>query len=105
MFQTNYLKRLYNIDKAIALLKAEKKSLLEVIDHEQIIDQGSYHLVKSFNDIRKVDLEKYKKIVSQEVYDKSIGVSISTAEKHLSATQLKEITYFNSTKKLKVIKS
>ena len=105
MFETNYLKQLYEIDKKLTNLKKERIRLLTYIKFKEIQKQGMYSLVKSTNDIRKIDLNKYKKVVTPRQFQESIGVSVKMAEKYLSAEQIKDVVYYVSTNKLVVVRS
>ena len=104
MFQKNYLKRLYEIDNAIEMLKLERKKLISIIEVNKIEQHGQFKLIRNSFDIRKINLEKYKSLVSKEIFDQSIGVSIHTAEKYLTQDQIKAISFPKPIRKLKVIK-
>lgn len=100
----NYLKRLYKLDKKISFLKEERKNVMEIINQNDIKSQGSYLLKRDSYEVRKVNVEKFKAIVSQEQFNESIIVPVCTAEKVLSGNDLEGICSRSKAYKIYVIK-
>jgi hypothetical protein len=105
MFEKNYLKQLYEIDKKLIEFKKERIKLLTYIKFKDIQKQGRFSLITSKNDLRKIDINLYKKSVTPKQFQDSIGVSVKMAEKYLSSEQIKDVVYYVSTNKLVVVKS
>lgn len=98
------LKRLYEIDKNILKLKAEKKELLEIIEHNNVERQGRYRLVKDGREARVVKVDEYRKIVSDEEFLKSAIVPVKSALKYVSEKELMKITYKKTDHAIYVVK-
>jgi len=98
------LKRLYTIDKMLIQLKAEKKELLEVIEHNKIEKQGRYRLIKENRESRAVKVEEYKKLVTEEDFLKSIIVPVKTAVKYIAEKDVMHITYKKHDQNVYVVK-
>jgi hypothetical protein len=90
---SNQLRKLYKIDKMLIKLKAERKELLEVIEHNKIETQGHYRLVKDGRESRAIKIEEYKKIVSEEEFLRSAIVPVKNALKYLSEKDLSKVSY------------
>jgi hypothetical protein len=98
------LKRLYNVDKQLKKLKSEKKELLRVIHDYSISRQGRYILVNDAFNVRIVDIEKYRKAVTEEEFNQSIIIPIRNAEKYLTADELLRVIRTKRVDNIYVIK-
>lgn len=101
----NKLKRLYEIDKLLYQLKAEKKEIMEVIDLQEIKQQGKYILIREPFQTRTINVDKYKELVPEDVFNKSIIVPVQTAEKYLPYDTLEKICTRKTNYKIFVVKS
>lgn len=100
----NQLKRLYNIDKKLLQLKAERKELFNIIEYNKIKKQGRYRLVIDVKEARALKVEEFQKLVSAEDFLKAIVIPVKNAVKYVSEKELMKITYKKTDTTLYVIK-
>jgi hypothetical protein len=85
-------------------LKAERKELLSIIEHNKIETQGNYRLIKENRESRSIKVEEYRKLVSEEDFLKSIVVPVKNAVKYISEKEAMGITYKKHDQNVYVIK-